>query len=149
MSILPPDRITATRLPFIRSFSVISAARAAEKPLSVSYWGPEGTFSHLAAIQTFGHSTILAPRDSIHDVFRAVEHGEAKIEHCAAACLVVSLAARSFAIGVRVAVFGFPVVQLAFDPVAAYTTSVVLALMALLVLILMRRLAPKEIGDRT
>ena len=56
---------------------IISAARAAEKPLSVSYWGPEGTFSHLAAIQTFGHSTILAPRDSIHDVFRAVEHGEA------------------------------------------------------------------------
>lgn len=33
---------------------------------------------------------------------------------------------------------------LAFDPVAAYATSVVLALMALVVLLLMRRLEPKE-----
>ena len=36
---------------------------------------------------------------------------------------------------------------LGFDPVAAYATSVVLALMAVLVLVLMRRLEPKEIGD--
>jgi ABC-type sulfate transport system permease subunit len=33
---------------------------------------------------------------------------------------------------------------LGFDPVAAYTTSVVLALMALLVLVLMRRLDPAD-----
>lgn len=56
---------------------VISAARASEKPLSVAYWGPEGTYSHLAAIETFGRSTSLAPEDSIEDVFRAVEHGRA------------------------------------------------------------------------
>ena len=56
---------------------IISAARAAEKPLQVAYWGPEGTFSHLAAIQTFGHSTSLEPTDSIHDVFMAVDHGDA------------------------------------------------------------------------
>jgi chorismate mutase / prephenate dehydratase len=56
---------------------IISAARAAEKPLQVAYWGPAGTFTHLAAISTFGHSTDFAPVDSIQDVFRAIEHGEA------------------------------------------------------------------------
>jgi acyl phosphate:glycerol-3-phosphate acyltransferase len=34
-----------------------------------------------------------------------------------AACLLVTLAARSFAIGARVGVFGFPVLQLLTDPV--------------------------------
>jgi chorismate mutase/prephenate dehydratase len=54
---------------------VISAARASEKPLTVAYWGPEGTYSHLAAIETFGRSTQLWPAESIEDTFRAVEHG--------------------------------------------------------------------------
>ena len=56
---------------------VISAARASEKPMSVAFWGPEGTYSHLAAIETFGRSTQLGPEESIEDVFRAVEHGRA------------------------------------------------------------------------
>lgn len=56
---------------------VISAARASEKPLRVAYWGPPGTFTHFAAIETFGRSTDLAPMDSIQDVFMAVEHGHA------------------------------------------------------------------------
>lgn len=56
---------------------IISAARAAEKPLVAAYWGPPGTFTHLAAIQTFGSSTEFRPQDSIQDVFLAVEHGGA------------------------------------------------------------------------
>lgn len=52
---------------------IISAARAAEKPLTASYWGPVGTFTHLAALQTFGTSSILQPEDSIEEVFVAVE----------------------------------------------------------------------------
>lgn len=56
---------------------IISAARSAEKPLTVAYWGPEGTFSHLAAIETFGRSTELRALDSIADVFWAVERGQA------------------------------------------------------------------------
>ncbi len=56
---------------------IISAARAAEKPLVAAYWGPPGTFTHAAAIQTFGTSTTFNPQDSILDVFRAVEHGKA------------------------------------------------------------------------
>jgi len=56
---------------------IVSAARALEKPLACTYWGPPGTFSHLAARQTFGDSSVLAPVDSIHDVFMAVERGQA------------------------------------------------------------------------
>jgi chorismate mutase / prephenate dehydratase len=56
---------------------IISAARAAEKPLNVSYWGPPGTFTNMAALQTFGASTEMSPQDSISDVFFAVENGKA------------------------------------------------------------------------
>lgn len=35
-----------------------------------------------------------------------------------AVCVLVSLGARSFALGARIGVFGFPLVQLAFDPPA-------------------------------
>lgn len=56
---------------------IISAAIAAEKPLVIAYWGPAGTFTHLAAIQTFGTSADFVAQDSIADVFQAVEHGNA------------------------------------------------------------------------
>ncbi|HRF58316.1 MAG TPA: prephenate dehydratase [Fimbriimonadaceae bacterium] len=56
---------------------IISAARAAEKPLQVAFWGPPATFTHIAAVQTFGSSTTFLPQDSIQDVFLAVEHGNA------------------------------------------------------------------------
>lgn len=56
---------------------IISAARAAEKPLVSAYWGPAGTYTHMAAIQTFGMSTEFQTQDSISDVFRAIEHGTA------------------------------------------------------------------------
>lgn len=56
---------------------IISAARAAEKPLFAAYWGPPGTFTHLAAVKTFGESSTLVPAESIEEVFRTVEHGQA------------------------------------------------------------------------
>jgi chorismate mutase/prephenate dehydratase len=56
---------------------IISAARAAEKPLSVAFWGPAGTFTHSAAIQTFGTSSEFSAQENIPDVFQAVEHGNA------------------------------------------------------------------------
>src|SRR5580700_768716 len=55
---------------------IISAARAAEKPLVAAYWGPPGTYTNLAAIETFGASSTYNPEDSIQDVFQAVEHGK-------------------------------------------------------------------------
>ncbi len=56
---------------------IISAARAAERRLQVAYWGPPTTFTHLAAIQTFGTSTDLIATETIRDIFIEVEHGKA------------------------------------------------------------------------
>ena len=52
---------------------VISACRALEKPLTVAFLGPEGTFSHLASIAKFGTSSEFAPQTSISEVFAQVE----------------------------------------------------------------------------
>lgn len=56
---------------------IISAARALEQPLRAAFWGPFGTFSHIATAQSFGASSDLIPVDSIHEVFLKVEHREA------------------------------------------------------------------------
>jgi len=56
---------------------IISAARSAEKPMQIAYWGPEGTFSHMAAVQAFGRSVELQPVYNIREVFLAVERGQA------------------------------------------------------------------------
>lgn len=58
-----------------------------------------------------------------------------------AACLLVALAARSFAWGARVGVFAFPLLQLAFDPVGRVAATG--ALMGLIgVLFVARRSGP-------
>ncbi|MCG9893937.1 MAG: prephenate dehydratase [Fimbriimonadaceae bacterium] len=56
---------------------IISAARDAERPLQIAYWGPPGTFSELAARTTFGSSAEFLPLASITEVFNAVEHHQA------------------------------------------------------------------------
>jgi chorismate mutase/prephenate dehydratase len=56
---------------------IISAARAAEKPLVAAFWGPAGTFTHVAAQQSFGSSSSLKAEDTIQDVFLSVERGHA------------------------------------------------------------------------
>ena len=56
---------------------VMSACLALEKPLSVAYLGPEGTFSQAAAIKHFGHAAKTNACSSIDEVFRAVEAGAA------------------------------------------------------------------------
>lgn len=56
---------------------VMSACLALEKPLSVAYLGPEGTFTHAAAIKHFGHAVVAKPVNSIDQVFEQVEAGEA------------------------------------------------------------------------
>ena len=71
-----PGPLTARQLKAIYR-EIISAAIAAEKPLRVAYWGPPGTNTHQAALQTFGASAEGVPVDSIGDTFRAVEHGRA------------------------------------------------------------------------
>jgi chorismate mutase/prephenate dehydratase len=56
---------------------IISASLALEQPLTVSFLGPEGTFSHQAAKAHFGLGARLMPARTIHDVFDEVERGRA------------------------------------------------------------------------
>ncbi len=52
---------------------IISISRALEKAPTVAYWGPEGTFTHMAALKCFGRSSHYMACDNIPDVFSAVE----------------------------------------------------------------------------
>jgi chorismate mutase/prephenate dehydratase len=54
---------------------IISASRRMQKPLSIAFLGPDGTFSHLAALDKFGHGADMTPLRTIHDVFTEVEKG--------------------------------------------------------------------------
>ncbi|HEX5035860.1 MAG TPA: prephenate dehydratase [bacterium] len=56
---------------------VVSASRALQSPLKASYFGPEGSFTNLAALKYFGRSTDLVPEPSISKVFGAVEQDRA------------------------------------------------------------------------
>ena len=52
---------------------IISASRSLEKTLTVTYLGPEATFTHLAALQKFGSSTKYMSVRTISDVFMEVQ----------------------------------------------------------------------------
>jgi chorismate mutase/prephenate dehydratase len=54
---------------------IISACRALEQPLAVSYLGPAGTFSEMAVMKVFGSGVRAQPCGSIDEVFRQAETG--------------------------------------------------------------------------
>ncbi|MDA8329392.1 MAG: prephenate dehydratase [Betaproteobacteria bacterium] len=56
---------------------IMSACLALERPLSVAYLGPQGTFTQSASIRQFGHAATQQPCVSIDEVFREVEVGNA------------------------------------------------------------------------
>ncbi len=56
---------------------IMAACLAHEKPLKVAFLGPEGTYTHSAAIKHFGNFIETQPVSSIEDVFRVVEAGGA------------------------------------------------------------------------
>jgi chorismate mutase / prephenate dehydratase len=56
---------------------IMSACLALEHPLIVAYLGPEGTYTHLAALKHFGRSIEGAPAVTIDEVMREVEAGSA------------------------------------------------------------------------
>jgi chorismate mutase/prephenate dehydratase len=57
---------------------VVSACRALEKPMTVGFLGPEGTFTEAATLKHFGHAVTVSPLESIDAVFREVESGVAQ-----------------------------------------------------------------------
>ena len=54
---------------------IMSGALRLESPLKVAFFGPEATFTHLAAKMKFGHAIDYIPKASISDVFHEVEAG--------------------------------------------------------------------------
>lgn len=57
---------------------IISACLALEKPTDVAFFGPEGTYTHQAALKHFGQSAIVSAYPSISAVFTQVENGLSK-----------------------------------------------------------------------
>jgi chorismate mutase/prephenate dehydratase len=56
---------------------MMSGSLSLEKPLNVAYLGPEGSFSHLAALEKFGHSIQLVAVRDIASVFDQVARAAA------------------------------------------------------------------------
>jgi len=56
---------------------IMSACLALERPITVAYLGPQGTFSERAAVKHFGNAADALPMASIDEVFRAVESNAA------------------------------------------------------------------------
>ena len=56
---------------------IMSACLAIERPLSVAYLGPRGTFSETAAMKHFGLAAEGLPAPSIDEVYREVQSGAA------------------------------------------------------------------------
>lgn len=55
---------------------ILSSCRMLQKPISVSFLGPEATFTHQAAVAAFGSSCTMVAKESIEQVFQAVEKRE-------------------------------------------------------------------------
>ncbi len=55
---------------------IFSVFRSLSMEFNVAYLGPEGTFTHLAAIKKFGKKINYVGCESIQEVFRVVERGE-------------------------------------------------------------------------
>ncbi len=56
---------------------IMSACLALERPITVAFLGPQGTFSESAAMKHFGHAAVTTPQATIDEVYRAVESGAA------------------------------------------------------------------------
>ena len=56
---------------------IISSSISLEARLKVAYLGPEATFTHEAAVRSFGVSVELEPQATVSEVFTRVERGEA------------------------------------------------------------------------
>ena len=51
---------------------LMSACLALEQPMKIAYFGPAGSYTHMAALRHFGHSVTTVPLANIDEVFREV-----------------------------------------------------------------------------
>lgn len=58
---------------------IFSSSRALQEEMSVAFLGPEGSYSHIAALARFGSSIRLVPQGSIPEVFDAVERRQSRM----------------------------------------------------------------------
>jgi chorismate mutase/prephenate dehydratase len=58
---------------------IISATRSLERRLAIAYFGPQATYSHLAALAQFGDAADYRPAATIPEVFHDVETGRADL----------------------------------------------------------------------
>jgi len=56
---------------------LMSSCLALEKPLTVAFLGPSGTFTQEAALKHFGHAVHAVEATTITDIFHEVENGDA------------------------------------------------------------------------
>ena len=56
---------------------ILSASRSLESSIRIAYFGPEATFTHMAAREKFGSSAVFIPLAGIADVFQEVTQGRA------------------------------------------------------------------------
>jgi chorismate mutase / prephenate dehydratase len=54
---------------------IISESREIQRPSKISYLGPKATFTHIAAMNHFGHNVAFVPQPAIYDIFSEVEKG--------------------------------------------------------------------------
>ena len=55
--------------------AVLSASRSLQKPCTVAYLGPEGTFSYFAAVDFLGASASFVPCRDFNEIFRGISLG--------------------------------------------------------------------------
>lgn len=55
---------------------IITATREIQKPKTISFLGPNASFTHIAALAHFKHSGAFIPQATLFDIFREVDKGE-------------------------------------------------------------------------
>ena len=58
---------------------ILSSSRALQRPQTVAFLGPEGTFSYFAGVEYLGHAAQFQPCRDIAAVFAAVNSGECEL----------------------------------------------------------------------
>lgn len=77
-AVVERNRGPLTDQEMVRLFrEIMSACLSQQEPLKIGFLGPDGTFSHQAVLEHFGHSCRALPMGTLDEVFAAVQSGDA------------------------------------------------------------------------